>query len=154
MLQLTRRERIIIVGCGRLGGRIATMLSDRGYQVVVIDNRPEAFNKLPESFGGFTIVADGIDLDTLKYADCDEAAVFVASTGNDNMNSLLAQIASRIFSVPNVYARFDDVDKGRLVKGFNIQSIYPFKLSLIDFEEHLFGRGEYIDELEDEEEDV
>ena len=143
-----KKERVIIVGCGRLGGRLATMLSDKGYQVVIIDNRPEAFNKLPESFGGFPIQADGIDLNTLKYAEIDDASLFIAATGNDNLNSLLAQIASRIFGVSNVYVRFDDTDKGRLVKGFNIQCIYPFKLSMRDFEESLFGAA---DEEEDEE---
>ena len=55
---LNRKERVIIVGCGRFGGKLAIMLSNKGFQVVVIDNRPEAFNKLPESFGGFPIQAE------------------------------------------------------------------------------------------------
>ena len=95
-MKLERKERVIIVGCGRLGRRLATMLSDKGYQVIVIDNDETAFSKLPETFGGFTIKADGIDVDTLKYADIDEASMLVACTGNDNLNSLIAQIASRI----------------------------------------------------------
>ena len=139
---LNKRERVIIVGCGRLGGKLATMLSDKGYQVVIIDNRPEAFNKLPDTFGGFPIKADGIDLDTLNYADIEDAAVFIAATGNDNINSLLAQIASRIYGVPNVYVRFDDVEKERLIQGFNIEGIYPFKLSLKVFEDSFFGEEE------------
>lgn len=139
---LEKKEKVIIVGCGRLGGRLATMLSDKGYQVVIIDNDEDAFKKLPETFGGIVIGADGIDLDTLKYADIDEASVFIATTGNDNLNSLLSQIASRIFSVPNVYVRFDDTDKGMLIKGFNIEAIYPFKLSMKVFEESLFSSSE------------
>ncbi len=146
---LNKKERVIIVGCGRLGGRLAMNLSDRGYQVVVIDNRPEAFRKLPESFGGFPIVADGTDLDTLKYAEIEDTAVFVAATGNDNMNSLLAQIASRIYRVPNVYVRFADTSKGKLVKDFNIQCIFPFKLSMTAFEESMFGKED--EESEDDE---
>lgn len=136
---LNKKERVIIVGCGRFGGRLATLLSDKGYQVVIIDNRPDAFRKLPESFGGFPIQADGIDLDTLRYAEIEDAALFIAATGNDNINSLLAQIASRIFSVPYVYVRFDDTDKGKLIKGFNIECIYPFNLSMKAFEQSMFG---------------
>ena len=41
---LNKKERVIIVGCGRFGGKLAIMLSNRGYQVVVIDNREDAFN--------------------------------------------------------------------------------------------------------------
>lgn len=143
-----KRERVIIVGCGRLGGRLATRLSDEGYQVVIIDNRPAAFHKLPDSFGGFPIEADGIDLNTLKYAEISDAQLFVAATGNDNINNLLAQIASRIFGVPNVYVRFDDTDKERLIRGFNIHGIYPFKLSMAAFEESLFGKAD--DEEDDD----
>ena len=141
-MKLERKERVIIVGCGRLGGRLATMLSDRGYQVIVIDNDEKSFAKLPETFGGFQIKADGIDLETLKYVDIDEAKMLVACTGNDNLNSLIAQIASRIFNVPNVYVRFEDVDKEKLISGFNIQGIYPFNLTMGVFEETIFGSEE------------
>lgn len=144
-MKFERKERVIIVGCGRLGGRLATMLSDKGYQVVIIDNDENSFKKLPEGFGGIQIKADGIDLETLKYVDIDDAAMLVACTGNDNMNSLIAQIASRIFGVPNVYVRFEDTDKEKLINGFNIQGIYPFKLTMGIFEEMLSN--------EDEEED-
>lgn len=136
-MKLERKERVIIVGCGRLGRRLATMLSDKGYQVVIIDNDENAFKKLPEAFGGIQIKADGIDLDTLKYVDIDDASMLVACTGNDNLNSLIAQIASRIFGVPNVYVRFEDTDKEKLISGFNIQGIYPFKLTMGIFEEML-----------------
>ncbi len=141
-MALEKKERVVIVGCGRLGGRLATMLSDKGYQVVVIDNNEAAFGKLPETFGGFTIAADGTDRDTLRYADIDETSVFIATTGNDNLNSLLAQIASRVFGVPNVYVRFEDTDKELLIKGFNIEGIYPFKLSMKVFEDSFFGDTE------------
>ena len=147
---LNKKERVIIVGCGRFGGKLAIMLSNRGYQVVVIDNREDAFNKLPESFGGFPIMADGCDLDTLKYAEIDDAALFVAATGNDNINSLLSQIASRIFGVPNVYVRFKDTATAKIIKDFNIQCIFPFKLSMTAFEESMFGKGDEDEEEEDE----
>ncbi len=141
-MALEKKERVVIVGCGRLGGRLATMLSDKGYQVVIIDNDEGAFGKLPETFGGFTIAADGTNMDTFKYADIDETSTLIATTGNDNLNSLIAQIASRIYGVPNVYVRFEDADKELLIKGFNIEGIYPFKLSMKVFEDSFFGDSE------------
>lgn len=145
-MKLERKERVIIVGCGRLGSRLADMLSNKGYQVLIIDNDNESFKKLPETFGGIQIKADGIDVDTLKYADIDDAAIFVACTGNDNINSLLAQTASRVFGVPNVYVRFADTDKELLIKGFNIKGIYPFNLTMDVFEESIFGETDEEDE--------
>ena len=35
---------IIVVGCGRVGSRLATMLSSYDNNVCVIDKDPEAFN--------------------------------------------------------------------------------------------------------------
>lgn len=145
-MKLEKKKRVIIAGCGRLGGRLATMLSDKGYQVIVMDNNEAAFNKLPESFGGIQVKSDGIDLDSLRYVDIDEASMFVACTGNDNINSLLAQIASRIFGVPNVYVRFEDTDKEKLIKGFNIKGVYPFNLTMGVFEESIFGEDEEAEE--------
>lgn len=140
-MKLEKKKRVIIAGCGRLGGRLATLLSDKGYQVIVLDNDESAFNKLPESFGGIQVKSDGIDLDSLRYVDIDEASMFIACTGNDNINSLLAQIASRIFGVPNVYVRFEDTDKEKLIKGFNIKGVYPFNLTMGVFEESIFGEN-------------
>ena len=141
-MKFAKKERVIIVGCGRLGRRLATLLSDKGYQVILIDSDENAFRKLPESFGGIQIKSDGIDLDTYRYVDADEATMFIACTGDDNLNSLIAQIGSRIFGIPNVYVRFEDTNKELLIKGFNIQGIYPFNLTMEEFENAVFGESE------------
>ena len=63
-------------------------------------------------------------------------------TGNDNRNNLLAQIACRIYHVPHVFARFDDANIGKLVEDLPIRAIFPFTLSLSEFEkdyDFLFG---------------
>lgn len=146
-MKFAKKERVIIVGCGRLGRRLASLLSNKNYQVILIDNSEEAFRKLPESFGGIQINSDGIDLDTYRYVDADEATMLIACTGDDNLNSLIAQIGSRIFGIPNVYVRFEDTNKELLIKGFNIQGIYPFNLTIDEFEAIVFG------EKEDEEEE-
>ena len=62
--------------------------------------------------------------------------------GNDNRNNLLAQIACHIYHVPHVFARFDDANIGKLVEDLPIRAIFPFTLSLSEFEkdyDFLFG---------------
>ncbi len=147
-MKFAKKERVIIVGCGRLGRRLASLLSNKGYQVILIDNDDAAFRKLPESFGGIQIKSDGVDLDTFRYVDADEATMLIACTGDDNLNSLIAQIGSRIFGIPNVYVRFEDTNKELLIKGFNIQGIYPFNLTMEEFESAVFGEAKEEDEEE------
>ena len=43
---------VIIMGCGRVGSRVAGMLDAAGHQVTVLDTNPDSFRRLPDSFRG------------------------------------------------------------------------------------------------------
>lgn len=75
------------------------------------------------------ITADATDVAALEDAMIASARTIVVTTGDDNVNLFVAHVADKIYHVPNVYVRFDDPDKGVLIKGFNITPIYPFQLS-------------------------
>ncbi|HEX2574950.1 MAG TPA: NAD-binding protein, partial [Aquihabitans sp.] len=47
---------VVVVGCGRVGAGVARTLEEGGHSVAVIDRRPKAFERLPDDFGGRTIV--------------------------------------------------------------------------------------------------
>ena len=96
---------IIIVGCGRLGAELALSVSAKGHEVVVVDNRPEAFDNLGANYHGRTLQGSGIDQDVLRRAGIESAAAFAAVTSSDNANIVAARIAKNIFRVPNVVAR-------------------------------------------------
>lgn len=124
----------IVVGCGRLGSNIATILSSNGKDVVVIDNDPDAFRKLGSEFSGFTVEADGIDVETLEKTGVENALAVIAVTEKDNVNLMVAQIAKSIFDSPLVIARLYDPDKEIILNGTGIKTIYPNKLSLAALE--------------------
>ena len=120
----------MIIGCGRLGTSIANYSSSQGYDVIVVDADPNSFNKLDETFSGYTVVADATDIEELKDAFIDSVKEVILSTEDDNVNLFLAHACATIFEVPYVYVRFDDPDKGFLISGSSIKAIYPFQLSL------------------------
>ncbi len=125
---------VLIAGCGRLGGSLAGVLSDRGYNVMIVDKDAESFRKLPPTFTGFQIEGDATDVDVLKNAGIEKADIVMATANDDNINSMIAQIASVIFGIDKVYARFYDTDKQNVLKGLNIQAILPSNLSIHEFE--------------------
>ncbi len=129
-----KTETVIIVGCGRLGSNIAGSLSAQGFNVTILDLDEEVFRKLPDAFSGYELVGDGTDIDTLEQIGIREANILLALTESDNINSFIAQIASRIFNVPKVFVRFNDPEKEQIIKDFNINVIYPFRLSISEFE--------------------
>lgn len=52
---------VVVVGCGRVGSRLAAQLEDEGHTVAVVDRRPAAFTMLPERFSGARVVGVGFD---------------------------------------------------------------------------------------------
>jgi trk system potassium uptake protein TrkA len=100
--------RIIIMGAGRTGSRLAVMLENAGHDVRVIDWDAAAFQRLPEDFVGEEIIGNGVDQDVLRAAGIESADAFVACTSGDNRNIMASQIAQQVFAVPKVISRIRD----------------------------------------------
>lgn len=96
---------IIVVGCGRVGSQLATMLSIEGHNVVVIDRDENAFRRLGSTFNGVTIKGLGFDEEILEQAGIREADAFAAVTNLDNTNLMAAEVARKLFGVKHVVAR-------------------------------------------------
>ena len=120
-----RENYVVIVGCGRLGAHLAERINGRGSSVVVIDTNPDAFRSLPPDFSGFTIEGDATELSVLRQAKCSQADLFVAATGNDNLNLMAAQIAGPILGARRSLARVDDPETAAAFENVGIDVISP-----------------------------
>ena len=96
---------VIVVGCGRVGSQLATLLSVEGHNVVVIDRDADAFKRLGTAFNGVTIKGLGFDEEILEEAGTRAADAFAAVTDLDNTNLMAAEVARKLFEVPHVVAR-------------------------------------------------
>ncbi len=120
----------IIIGCGRLGAKIANTLSDKGENVLVIDKNGDSFRRLSSDFGGLSIVGDGTDFEVLKEAQIQNASVVMVVTNKDNRNIMAAQMAKDVFKVPHVVARLYDPEKKKVFQDEKIHVICPSLLSI------------------------
>ena len=59
---------ILIIGCGKVGSRLADILCQIGHDVSIIALKRESFDLLSDDFSGFTIQGVPIDLDILRQA--------------------------------------------------------------------------------------
>ena len=105
---------IIIVGCGRVGSQLATLLSQGDGNVCVVDRNAAAFSNLDRNFNGNTLQGVGFDEDVLVRAGVEEADVVAAVTQSDNSNLMVIEVARRIFHVPHVIARLYNPARERL----------------------------------------
>ena len=115
--------RVIIVGCGRVGARVAAELDQRGEHVIVIDTNPLAFNRLPKSFKGETVRGNGTDEDVMRSAGAEQADVLMTLTQGDNRNALSAQVGKHTFGVPRVIAKINDPLRGEAYRALGLETI-------------------------------
>lgn len=116
---------VVIIGCGRVGARLAATLDHGGHRVSIVDLQPAAFRRLPQDFSGKAIIGIGIDEDVLKSAGIEEADAFFAVTNGDNTNIMAAQLAQTMFNVPHVAARIYDPVREETYRRMGINTVCP-----------------------------
>ncbi len=115
--------RVIIIGCGRVGARVAAELDTRGEHVTVIDINPRAFSRLPPGFGGESVRGNGTDEDIMRAAGAEQADIVMALTEGDNRNALAAQLAKHTFGAPRVIAKINDPLRGEAYRALGVETI-------------------------------
>lgn len=114
---------VVVVGCGRVGAGVARSLDAGGHSVAVLDRVPKAFERLPEGFGGSTVVGVGFDRERLRAAGIEEATAVAAVTNGDNSNILVARVARETFEVERVVARIYDPRRAKIYERLGIPTI-------------------------------
>jgi trk system potassium uptake protein TrkA len=117
--------KVVIVGCGRVGARLALKLTDEGHEVTVIDQSASSFARLGDNFAGTALLGNGIDEDMLKRAGIEEADAFCALTNGDNRNIMSAEMAQHVFNVPKVVCRIYDPIRYEVYKDLGLGVICP-----------------------------
>lgn len=122
------RMKAIIVGCGRVGARLARQLDAEGHHVAVVDQQVSAFDRLGRNFGGEMIVGNCIDEAVLRRAGVESADCFVSVTNGDNRNLMAAQIAQRFFKVRRVITRVYDPIRESVYREQGLETFCPTQL--------------------------
>lgn len=119
---------VVIAGAGRVGGRLATELSEQGHDVVVIDHRAEVLDDLGKGFNGLALQGEAYDVDVLGQADLANADFFCAVTDDDNINLMAAEVAKAVFGVRRVLSRLQDPAREDSYRALGIPYISTTKL--------------------------
>ena len=116
---------VVVMGCGRVGARVASILDQHGHRVSVVDTNPESLRRLGEKFGGDTLIGTGIDEDVLRRAGIEDADVFVAVTNGDNRNIMAAQVARTVFDIRHVIVRIYDPVREDTYRRLGLHTVCP-----------------------------
>lgn len=121
---------ILVAGCGKVGSRLAYALSERGFDVCVVEQDAELFDNLPSDFVGYTIHGVPIDQDILKKAGIEGSDAVIAVTEDDNINIMLCEVAKEIFGIKKVLARIYDPKRQDVFSHFGLHTVCPTNITV------------------------
>lgn len=101
--------KVIIVGGGKAGSYLAHLLIADGYEVRVVENRPQVLSRLQRELQTEVIIdGDGTRREILDLAGATTADVLVTVTGDDEVNLTIAFVAKTFYKTPRVIARINN----------------------------------------------
>jgi trk system potassium uptake protein TrkA len=98
----------VIVGGGRGGSYLAQDLQAQGYQVKVVDRRPDVVAKLRQEIDGEVLCGDGCSPQILEQVGAAQAKLVVAMLHADEDNLVVCRLAKHQFHVPRVITRVNN----------------------------------------------
>ena len=113
----------VIMGCGRVGARLASTLDAAGHSVAIIDQDSKAFSRLSPDFSGRRVTGVGMDRACLRQANIKDAYAFAAVSSGDNSNIIAARVAREVFHVEHVVARIYDPTRAYLYERLGIPTV-------------------------------
>ncbi|MEN6300738.1 MAG: TrkA family potassium uptake protein [Anaerolineaceae bacterium] len=147
---------VIVVGGGKTGSQLCTLLRNEGHSVKVIENRHTVLERLKQELPSEVIVAgDGSSPSILEAAGIEKADVLAAVTGEDEANLVVTTLARFEYKVPRIIARVNNPKNAWLFDknmGVDVALSQPDILAKLIIEEMSLGdmmtllklrRGEY-----------
>lgn len=87
--------KIIIVGCGKVGASLAERLSLEGHDLVLVDLSAKKIEEASSRYDAMGIVGNGASFNVQTDAGVEDADLFIAVTGADELNLLCCLIAKK-----------------------------------------------------------
>lgn len=141
---------IVIMGGGKVGSYLASVMLSSENEVALIEANAENADILSVAYEGQFLVinGDGCDSRFQEDAGIRKADVFVGATGQDDTNLVGCEIAQRVFDVPRVIARVNNPKNLRIFREVGIECVSSTTLiaNLIE-EEALLGSVSVVSSL-------
>jgi len=88
--------KVMIVGAGKLGVRLAKTMNLENMDVTLVDDNPKVIEKVNEHLDVLTVVASGINVSSLMELNIDKFDLLVATTDGDATNSVICTFAKKL----------------------------------------------------------
>ena len=88
--------KIVIAGCGKIGATVIGSLVAEGHDIVAIDSNPDVVAEITNVYDVMGLCGNGVDSDILEEAGVENAELFIAFAGSDELNMLSCFLARKM----------------------------------------------------------
>lgn len=88
--------KVIIVGVGKLGYRLAETLVNVDIDVTLLDQNEKVLEGINNYLDVLTVCANGIEIEALKEINIKSYDLLVATTNSDESNALICTLAKKL----------------------------------------------------------
>jgi trk system potassium uptake protein TrkA len=107
-------ERFAVIGLGRFGTKLATLLADSGAEVIAIDHRKELVESLRDKVT-LSVCLDSTDEEALRAQGIDKVDVAVVGIGVSFEDKMLTTVILKQLGVPRVISRATTDIRGQIL---------------------------------------
>ncbi|MBK20775.1 MAG: potassium transporter KtrA [Flavobacteriales bacterium] len=117
-----RGTKFSVIGMGKYGRSIAQILSDRGAEVIAIDNREEYIEEV-EDIVALAVTMDATDGKALESQNIHESDAVVVAIGANFEALLLCCVQLKELGVKRIIARSNDENQKKILQKIGIEEI-------------------------------
>lgn len=88
--------KVIIVGIGKLGYKLAESMLNEDIDVTLLDSNPKVLERINDHLDVLTVTANGIEIDVLKKLNIETYDLLVAATNSDETNTIICALAKKV----------------------------------------------------------
>ena len=122
--------RLVILGCGKLGSRLAQRFSEAGHQIVIMDRDREPLKQLGPNFKGETLAGSAFIEANIQRIFEEKVDIFIAVTDKDNVNIMFTQWIKSKFNVSRAIARVYDPILAGIYRELDLETVCPTNMAL------------------------
>ncbi|MDK2790486.1 MAG: trk/ktr system potassium uptake protein [Methanothermococcus sp.] len=135
---------IIIAGMGRVGSTLAKSLSGKGHDLVLLDTDKKVCEDIASEIDALVINGDCTRIKTLESAGIDDADMFIAVTGKQEIN-LMSSLIAKNYNVQKTIARVNEPEYKGVFESLGIDVVVSPELVAANYIEKLIDRPGVVD---------
>ncbi|AEH07430.1 potassium channel family protein [Methanothermococcus okinawensis] len=134
---------IIIAGMGRVGHILAKSLSGK-HDLVLIEKDKKVCETIASEVDALVINGDCTSIKTLENAGIDNADMFIAVTGRQEIN-LISSLLAKNYQIPKTIARVSEPEYKEVFEKLNVDVVISPELVAANYIEKLINRPGIVD---------